>query len=172
MSNLIIFSTILLLFVLIIILSISAAERNNKIIKEKVFKQLHIISSDFLDILDVVSYDNANYIEDFSNLDDFCNFVVLDAKNRICDLVKDMNLNIDKNMISFTTRNKLICEFVDKLISDNKYMDIFESIYLKALDDMVHEQNNNTEVTKIEKSNEKTTTTETDISKNIENFYI
>lgn len=183
MSNNIIFYIALALF--IVSLSVMymgfIMHINNKARKEEMFKQLEIISSEFLDILDIVMYDNSKNVQDFNSFNEFCDYIVLDAKNRICNLIKDTKLDIKTNSerINIEISNRVICEFVDKLINDNKYLEIFESIYYKALEDInsqdttevseparggnVNSQNTSEVYEPLEK--------ETNIAKNIEDYY-
>ena len=164
---------ILILAVIIVVGSIIGKlsdKKQQEYIKKEVFAQFDILYADLLDIIDLVIIECVKNIDEFKSLDEFYEYVLCSSRNNIANYIKkEINNIIPKIKEKYTflidenlhIETSIICEYFDKLITDNKYLNIIESSYIKAKEDKEKEE-----------ANQVSDPAEvTDISKNIENFY-
>ena len=164
---------ILILAVIIVIGSIIGKlsdKKQREYIKKEVFEQFDIVSTDLLDIIDLVIVESVKHIDEFKSLDEFYEYILFSSRNNIANYIKKESDNIIpkiKEKYAFLIdedlhiETSIISEYFDKLITDNKYLNIIESSYIKAKEDKEKEE-----------ANQVSDPAEvTDISKNIENFY-
>ena len=124
--------------------------------------------SDLLDLLDQISYNVSNNINSFKDVNEFISYIVIQVELKFKSIIQD-NIESELKDIADKLDGRMIDEFIDYIIEDNKYETIFRSIYEKALAD--YNKDKLTQVSKPEVKKEENNGN-VDISTDIEKFYV
>ena len=88
---------ILILAVIIVIGSIIGKlsdKKQREYIKKEVFEQFDIVSTDLLDIIDLVIVESVKHIDEFKSLDEFYEYILCSSRNNIANYIKKESDNI------------------------------------------------------------------------------
>lgn len=143
-----------------------------KSFKSELFTEFDTVTTDLLDIINLVIVESAKNIDKYNSLEEFKTDVLGNARNNILNYIKSelknaLNTIQTQYKIQDLVEEKIIVEYFNNIIKNYKFDDIIENSFNKAMDDLEKEKMN--EVSKPAESNEDSNNV--DISKNIENYY-